>query len=51
MQRVDLTGQVFGDFKAVEYLGNKKYRIACQICGEEKQIQTSNLKKLVGVTC
>lgn len=51
MQRVDLTGQVFGDFKAVEYLGNKKYRIVCQICGEEKQIQTSNLKKLVGVTC
>lgn len=51
MQRIDLTGQVFGDFKAVEYLGNKKYRAICQICGEEKQIQTNNLKKLVGVTC
>lgn len=51
MQRIDLTGQVFGDFKAVEYIGNKKYRAICQICGEEKQIQTNNLKKLVGVTC
>lgn len=48
---IDLTGQIFGDFKAIEYLGNKRWVIQCTICGEVKEIQTNNMKKLVGVTC
>lgn len=48
---IDLTGQIFGDFKAIEYLGDKRWVIQCTICGEVKEIQTYNMKKLVGVTC
>lgn len=48
---IDLTGQIFGDFKAIEYLGAKRWVIQCTICGEVKEIQTYNMKKLVGVTC
>lgn len=48
---IDLTGQIFGDFKAIEYLGDKRWLIQCTICGEVKEIQTYNMKKLVGVTC
>lgn len=48
---IDLTGQIFGDFKAIEYLGDKRWVIQCTICGEVKEIYTYNMKKLVGVTC
>ena len=48
---IDLTSQIFGDFKAIEYLGDKRWVIQCTICGEVKEIQTYNMKKLVGVTC
>lgn len=48
---IDLTGKIFGDFKAIEYLGDKRWVIQCTICGEVKEIQTYNMKKLVGVTC
>lgn len=48
---IDLTGQIFGDFKAIEYLGDKRWVIQCTICGEVKEIQTYNMKKLAGVTC
>lgn len=48
---IDLTGQIFGDFKAIEYLGDKRWVIQYTICGEVKEIYTYNMKKLVGVTC
>lgn len=48
---IDLTGQIFGDFKAIEYLGDKRWLIQCTICGETKSIQTMNMKRHVGVTC
>lgn len=51
MGRIDLTNQVFGDFKVIEYLGKKRYLIKCLICDEEKEIATNNLKKHIGVTC
>lgn len=50
-KREDFTGQVFGDFKAVKYLGNKKWLIQCTVCGETREIRTGNMKKYVGVTC
>ena len=47
----DLTGQVFGDFKAIEYLGDKYWLVECTNCGETKRIQTARLKRFDGVTC
>ena len=51
MKRIDLTGKTFGDFTAIEYLGNKTYKIKCNICGEEKEIAACNMRRCVGVTC
>lgn len=32
---IDLTGQIFGDFKAVEYMGDTKWKCKCVNCGYE----------------
>ena len=50
-KREDLTGQIFGDFKVIEYLGDKKWLVQCEVCGETKELYTFNMKKHVGVTC
>ena len=50
-KRVDLTGQIFKDFQVLEYIGNKKYRLKCLRCGEEKEVYTANILKGYGVTC
>lgn len=50
-KREDLTGQIFGDFKVMEYLGNKKWLVQCEVCEETKELYTFNIKKHVGVTC
>lgn len=50
-KREQLEGMTFGDFTAKEYIGNKKYLMICNICGEEKELFAANIKNLVGVTC
>lgn len=49
--RIPLEGKIFGDFTAKEYLGNKKYLMICNICGEERELYSNNIQKLQGVTC
>ena len=50
--RIHLEGQIFGDFKVIEYLGNKKYLVSCIYCNNEtKELFGHNIRKLFGVTC
>lgn len=39
-----LTGNVYGDIKAVEYVGNKRYKCQCIKCGNITYVYSSNLK-------
>lgn len=49
--REKLEGQVFGDFLAVEYIGNKKYKMVCNLCGEVKELYGANIKRGIGTVC
>jgi len=42
MKRIDLTGQQFTRWKALEYVGNRKYKCQCE-CGIVVVVQTSSL--------
>lgn len=49
MRRIDLTGMTFGPWKAIEYLGDKRYSCVCT-CGVVTTFNTQALKRKVG-TC
>lgn len=44
-----LVGNIYGDIKAIEYLGNKKYKCQCIKCGHISEKFSSNLKG--NITC
>lgn len=39
-----LIGNVYGDIKAIEYIGNKRYKCQCIKCGAESEQYSTNLK-------
>ena len=43
-----LTGNVYGDIKAVEYVGNKRYKCECIKCGNINYVYSTNLKGKIG---
>lgn len=50
-KREKLEGRIYGDFTVQRYLGNKKYSLTCNICGEVRELFGTNIKRQVGVTC
>lgn len=51
MQREILEGKQFDDIFVEEYIGNKRYRTRCTICGDIKYMLGSNIKKRSGTKC
>lgn len=43
MGKKALTGNIYGDIKALEYIGNKKYKCQCIRCGNISEMFSSNL--------
>ena len=39
----DLTGQVFGNYKAIEYIGNHYWKCECLKCGDIKEVISQHL--------
>lgn len=50
MQRVDLTGKIFGDLTVLKYLGNKRYLCKCS-CGNTKEVATYSLTSGAVTSC
>lgn len=50
MQRVDLTGKIFGDLTVLKYLGNKKYLCKCS-CSNTKEVATYSLTSGAVTSC
>lgn len=48
--RIDLTNMSFGDWKVLEYVGNKRYRCQCS-CGEVKVISGQSLRTGTSTSC
>lgn len=47
-----LVGNIYGDIKAIEYIGNKKYKCQCMKCGHISEKFSTNLKgKLICTEC
>lgn len=51
MKRVKLEGTEFGDFDIVEYVGDKRYKLVCRLCGEVKYTLSGNIKMGMGKQC
>ena len=49
--REKLEGLQFDDIKVIEYLGQKKYKVACTKCGKEKTMLSGNIKRGAGTKC
>ena len=47
---VDLTGQTFGDWTVIEYLGNKYWECRCS-CGKEKRVYNQSLINKRSTSC
>lgn len=43
-KRIDLTGQKFGEWTVIEYVGDSKWKCKCS-CGTEKNVDGYDLRK------
>lgn len=50
MKRIDLTGKQFGEWKVLEYLGNKKYLCECS-CKKRQEVSTYKLTSGQSKSC
>lgn len=44
MSKKQLTGNIYGDIRALEYIGNKRYKCQCIKCGTLSEQYSTNLK-------
>lgn len=51
MRRVPFEGKIIGDTEVIEYLGNKKYRCKCIVCGTEFTSSSDALARGYNCTC
>lgn len=47
----DITGQQFGDWEVLEYIGNKKWKCRCTLCNSIHEVEGSKLRTGQSVRC